>query len=50
LHKAKGKVKEVTGHAIGKHEMEREGEVEQAKGSVQKAAGNLKGRVSKTTK
>lgn len=50
LHKAKGKVKEVTGRAIDNHEMEREGELEQAKGSVQKAWGKLMGKVKKTAK
>jgi uncharacterized protein YjbJ (UPF0337 family) len=50
MHKAKGKVKEVTGRAIGNDEMEQEGKLEHAKGSVQKAYGDLKSDVKKATK
>jgi uncharacterized protein YjbJ (UPF0337 family) len=50
MHKAKGKVKEVTGRAIGNDKMEHEGKLEHAKGSVQKAYGDLKSDVKKATK
>ncbi|NHA14639.1 CsbD family protein [Thioalkalivibrio sp. XN279] len=50
MHKAKGKVKEVTGRTIGNDEMEREGKVEHAKGSAQKAYGDLKTDVKEVTK
>ncbi|WP_405234519.1 CsbD family protein [Lentisalinibacter salinarum] len=50
LHKAKGKVKEVTGRATDNHKMEHEGEREQAKGSIQKAWGKLKDKVRKAAK
>lgn len=50
LHKAKGKVKEVTGRAIGSEKMEQEGKVEHAKGTVQKGYGDVKSDVKKATK
>jgi uncharacterized protein YjbJ (UPF0337 family) len=50
MHKAKGKVKEVTGRSIGNEKMEREGKLENAKGKVQKAYGDLKSDVKKATK
>jgi uncharacterized protein YjbJ (UPF0337 family) len=50
MHKAKGKVKEVTGRTIGNDEMERDGKIEHAKGTVQKAYGDLKSDVKKATK
>jgi uncharacterized protein YjbJ (UPF0337 family) len=49
-HKAKGKVKEVTGRAIGNDKMEREGKLEHAKGTVQKNYGDVKSDVKKATK
>jgi uncharacterized protein YjbJ (UPF0337 family) len=49
-HKAKGKVKEVTGRAIGSDKMEQEGKVEHAKGTVQKGYGDAKSDVKKATK
>ena len=42
MHKTKGKVKEVAGRAVGNDEIAREGEREQARGTLQKAWGNLK--------
>lgn len=45
--KAKGKVKEVVGRAIGNEEMEAEGKVEHAKGVVQEGYGDLKSDVEK---
>ncbi|MFU8896159.1 MAG: CsbD family protein [Gammaproteobacteria bacterium] len=50
MHKAKGKVKEVTGRTIGNDKLEREGKVEHAKGEVQKAYGDLKSDVKKASK
>lgn len=50
LHKAKGKVKEVTGRTIGNDKMEREGKLEHAKGTAQKSYGNVKSSVKKATK
>jgi uncharacterized protein YjbJ (UPF0337 family) len=50
IKKAKGKVKEVTGRTIGNDEMEREGKLEHAKGTVQKNYGDLKSDVKKATK
>ena len=50
LHKAKGKVKEVTGRVIGSDKMEREGKIEHAKGTVQRGYGDLKSKVKKSTK
>lgn len=47
LHKAKGKVKEVTGRTFGNDKMEREGKLEHAKGAVQKEYGDLKSDVKK---
>ncbi|WP_405240613.1 CsbD family protein [Lentisalinibacter orientalis] len=49
LHKAKGKIKEVTGRAIDNEEMEREGKLEHAKGSVQESYGELKSEVKEVT-
>jgi uncharacterized protein YjbJ (UPF0337 family) len=49
-HKAKGKVKEVTGRVIGSDKMEQEGKVEHAKGTVQKGYGDVKSDVKKATK
>jgi uncharacterized protein YjbJ (UPF0337 family) len=50
MHKAKGKVKEVAGRTIGNDKMENEGKLEHAKGTVQKAYGDLKSDVKKATK
>jgi uncharacterized protein YjbJ (UPF0337 family) len=50
MHKAKGKIKEVTGRTIGNEKMEREGKIEHAKGSVQKAYGDLKSDIKKVTR
>jgi uncharacterized protein YjbJ (UPF0337 family) len=50
MHKAKGKVKEVTGRTIGNEKMERDGKLEHAKGKVQKAYGDVKSDVKKATK
>lgn len=50
MHKAKGKVKEVTGRTIGNDKLEREGQLEHAKGTVQKAYGDVKSDVKKATK
>jgi uncharacterized protein YjbJ (UPF0337 family) len=50
MHKAKGKVKEVTGRIIGNDKMEREGKLEHAKGSVQKGYGDVKSDVKRATK
>jgi uncharacterized protein YjbJ (UPF0337 family) len=49
-HKAKGKVKEVTGRTIGNKKMEQEGKREHAKGTVQKNYGDVKSDVKKATK
>jgi uncharacterized protein YjbJ (UPF0337 family) len=48
--KAKGKVKEVTGRVLGNARMEREGKLDHAKGSVQKAYGDLKSDLKKANK
>jgi uncharacterized protein YjbJ (UPF0337 family) len=48
--KAKGKVKEVTGRAIGNEKMEREGKLEHAKGTVQKGYGDLKSDIKRASK
>jgi uncharacterized protein YjbJ (UPF0337 family) len=50
MHKAKGKVKEVTGRTIGNDKMEQEGKLEHAKGTVQKSYGDLKSDVKKASK
>lgn len=50
ISKAKGKVKEVTGRTIGNDNMEREGKLEHAKGTIQRAYGNLKSSVKKAGK
>jgi uncharacterized protein YjbJ (UPF0337 family) len=50
MHKAKGKVKEVAGRTIGNDKMENEGKLEHAKGTIQKAYGDLKSDVKKATK
>jgi uncharacterized protein YjbJ (UPF0337 family) len=50
MHKAKGKVKEVTGRTIGNDKMEREGKLEHAKGTAQKAYGDLKSNVKRAVK
>jgi uncharacterized protein YjbJ (UPF0337 family) len=50
MSKAKGKAKEVTGRTIGNDKMAREGKLEHAKGTVQRAYGNLKSSVKKATK
>lgn len=50
MHKAKGKVKEVTGRTIGNDKMEQEGKLEHAKGHIQKGYGDLKSDVKKATK
>jgi uncharacterized protein YjbJ (UPF0337 family) len=50
MHKAKGKIKEVTGRTIGNEKMERDGKIEHAKGSVQKAYGDLKSDIKKVTR
>jgi uncharacterized protein YjbJ (UPF0337 family) len=50
MHKGKGKVKEVTGRAIGNDRLEREGKLEHARGTVQKAYGDLKSDVKKASK
>jgi uncharacterized protein YjbJ (UPF0337 family) len=50
MHKAKGKVKEVTGRIIGNDKMEREGKLEHAKGTVRKGYGDVKSDVKKATK
>lgn len=50
MHKAKGKVKEVTGRTIGNDKLEREGKLEHAKGSVQKAYGDVKRDLKEATK
>lgn len=50
MSKAKGKVKEVAGRTVGNDKMEREGKLEHAKGTIQKAYGDLKSDVKKATK
>ena len=50
MRKIKGKAKEVTGRAIDDDEMEREGKLEHAKGTVQKSYGDVKSDVKKATK
>jgi uncharacterized protein YjbJ (UPF0337 family) len=50
MHKAKGKVKEVTGRTIGNDKMEQEGKLEHAKGTVQKKYGEVKSDVKRATK
>jgi uncharacterized protein YjbJ (UPF0337 family) len=50
MHKAKGKVREVTGRTIGNSKMEREGKLEHAKGTAQKAYGDLKSDVKRAVK
>jgi uncharacterized protein YjbJ (UPF0337 family) len=50
MSKAKGKVKEVAGRTIGNEKMEREGKLEHAKGTIQKAYGDLKSGVKKGAK
>jgi uncharacterized protein YjbJ (UPF0337 family) len=50
MSKAKGKIKEVTGRTIGNDKMEREGKLQHAKGTVQKAYGDLKSDVKKAAK
>lgn len=50
IDKSTGKVKEVTGRAVGNDEMEREGKVEHAKGSVKKNYGDAKSNVKEATK
>lgn len=50
IKKAKGKVKEVTGRAIGNEKLEREGKIEHAKGTAQKAYGDLKSDVDNASK
>jgi uncharacterized protein YjbJ (UPF0337 family) len=39
---AKGKVKEAAGHVFGDKKLEQEGKLDQVKGAVHTAAGNLK--------
>jgi uncharacterized protein YjbJ (UPF0337 family) len=46
-HKVKGKIKEVTGKAVGKRDLEAEGKVEQLHGSVQEKTGTIKSFVDK---
>jgi uncharacterized protein YjbJ (UPF0337 family) len=46
-HKVKGKIKEVTGKAVGKRDLEAEGKVEQLQGSVQEKTGTIKSFVDK---
>jgi uncharacterized protein YjbJ (UPF0337 family) len=48
--KAKGKVKEMVGKAVGNKELERKGVVENATGKIRKAYGDLKSDVKKSTK
>lgn len=50
MHKGKGKVKEVTGRVTGNDKLEREGQLEHAKGTVQKTYGDLKGDLKRATK
>ena len=50
MHKAKGKVKEVTGRTFGNDKMEQEGKVEHAKGTAQKKYGDLKSDVKRAAK
>lgn len=48
-HKTKGKIKEEVGSTVGHDKMKREGELEQAKGSIQKAVGNVQSDIKKAT-
>lgn len=50
MEKAKGKVKEVTGRAVGNDELERKGKLEHAKGTAKKSYGDVKSNVKKATK
>ncbi len=47
---AKGKVKEVTGRAVGNEKLEREGKAENLGGKVQSKYGDLKSDVKKSAK
>ncbi len=46
--KGEGKVKEVVGQVTGNKKLENEGKVDQVKGAVHAAAGNVKDAVKKT--
>ncbi|MDZ4729882.1 MAG: CsbD family protein [Xanthomonadales bacterium] len=47
---AKGKIKEVTGKALSKEEMENKGKLQNARGKVQAAYGDLKEDAKKAIK
>lgn len=47
IHKARGKVKKVTGRIVGNDEMACEGKIEYARGTAQEAYGVLKSDVRK---
>ncbi len=47
LHKAKGKIKEVVGNAIGNSDLEADGKNEKLAGKVQKKIGEIKKIVGK---
>lgn len=48
IHEAKGKVKEVTGKAVGNAELEQKGKIEKAAGKVQGKFGDLKSDIKKS--
>lgn len=50
MSKTKGKIKEVAGRTVGNDKMERDGKLEHAKGTIQKAYGDLKSDVKKAAK
>jgi uncharacterized protein YjbJ (UPF0337 family) len=50
VEEAKGKVKEVTGRAVGNHDLEDRGTVEKVGGAVQKNYGDLKADVKDAVK
>lgn len=48
-HESTGKVKEQIGRTLGNREMERDGKLEHAEGSIQKAAVDVQSKVKKAT-
>ena len=48
IHKAKGKVKEVTGKVVGNAKLEQKGTIENTAGNVQGKFGDLKSDINKS--
>ncbi len=48
-HEVKGKAKESVGRTVGNDKLKRDGELEHAKGSIQKAAGEVRNNIKKAT-